>query len=98
LRRRRLVVAELEAVGAVARGERLEPRREMLELRERRLRRDLPRAGPRRVRALDLAAVAGELAGDIAHLFLRHDDVDVDDRLERERATLRRRVHTRLEA
>src|SRR5258708_12026604 len=81
LRRRGLVVAELEAVRAVARGERLEACRKVLELRERRLRRDLHGAGTRRVRALDLPAVPGQLAGDVAHLGLRRDDVDIDDRL-----------------
>src|SRR5688572_6062875 len=49
LRRRGLVVAELHAVGAVAGGERLEARREVLQLGERRLRRDLHGAGARGV-------------------------------------------------
>src|SRR5688572_21771281 len=55
LRRRRLVVAELHAVGAVPGGERLEARREVLELRERRLGHDLHRSGPRRIGTLDLS-------------------------------------------
>src|SRR3954451_18107393 len=88
LRRRGLVVAEFEAVRAVAGGERLEPRREMLQLGERRLRRDLYDARPRRVGALDLPAVPGELAGDVAHLLLGRVDVDVDDRLEDDRPRL----------
>src|SRR3954464_2439025 len=45
LRRRRLVMAELHAVGAVPRRERFQPRREVLELGERRLRRDLDGSG-----------------------------------------------------
>src|SRR5687768_7181893 len=79
LRRRRLVVAELHAVGAVPGGERLQARREMLELRERRLRHDLHGSRPRRIRALDLSAVPRELARDVAHLRLGRDDLDVDD-------------------
>src|SRR3954467_11231320 len=71
LRRRRLVVTELEAVRAMAGGDRFPPRREVLELWERRLRGNLHDAGARRIRPLDLAGMTGELAGDGAHLLLR---------------------------
>ena len=49
LRRRGLVMAELQAIGAVAGGDRFEPRRKMLELGERRLRGDLHQARTRRI-------------------------------------------------
>ena len=81
LRRRRLVVAELEIVRTPTRGDRLETRREMLELGERSLGRDLHQPRSRRVGSLDLAAVSGELARDVTHLRFWRFDLDVDDRL-----------------
>src|SRR5262245_42609528 len=96
LRRRRFVVAEFHAVGAVPGGQRFQPRREMLELGKRRLRRDLDGPGTRRIGALDLAAVPGELARDVAHLRLRRDDLDVHDRLEHDRARFAQGVQERL--
>ena len=67
LRRRGLVVAEFQAVRAVARGQRFQPRREMLKPGERRRGLDLHESGARRVGALDLAAMAGKFARDVAH-------------------------------
>ena len=57
---------------------------------------DLHQARARRVRALDLAAVAGELAGDVAHAVLGRDDLHVHDRLEHDRPRLGERVEERL--
>src|SRR3954466_698747 len=77
MRRRRLVVAEFQAVGAVTRGERFQPSGEVLHLGERRLCRNLHQPGPRRVGALDMPSMAGELAGDVAHLAFGRGDLDV---------------------
>ena len=41
---------------------------------------------------LDLAAVRGKLSGDVAHLVLGREDLDVDDWLEDDRPRLRQRV------
>ena len=35
-----------------------------------------------RVHAKDVAALRGDLAHHVAHVFVRHDDVDLQDRLQ----------------
>jgi hypothetical protein len=68
----------------------------MFQLRERRRGLDLHESGARRVGALDLAAMAGKFARDVAHAVFGGRDLNVDDWLEHDGARLGERVEKRL--
>src|SRR5213595_3251340 len=88
----RLVVTELETIRAAPRSQRFQTSRKLLELRQRRLRRDLQKTRSWRIRTPDLPPMRRKLARDISHLFFGREDLDVDDRLQNYRPRLGKRV------
>src|SRR6185312_14326280 len=96
LRRHRIVVAELDRVAALAAGHRLQLGLVIGDFRQWYLRLDDDFAAAQRVGAADARALAGEAAGDVAHVRIRHEYFQIDDRLEHLRFGLGDRFDERL--
>src|SRR6201982_71395 len=93
---RRIVVAQLHGIGALAAGEGLEARLILGDLRERHQRlqrRALPRE---RVAARDARPLGGEVPGDVADGARGSGDLHTHDRLEHDRRRLLQRIEERL--
>src|SRR6266581_8036373 len=85
-RRRDLgIVAEFDAVGAAPAGQRLEPRLVVGQLGQRHLGRDRRHAAAAVGGAGDLAALARQVAGQVADRRLGTEHLDIDDRLQDDR-------------
>src|SRR5207248_5037561 len=81
---------------AAPRSQRFQTSRKLLELRQRRLRRDLQKTRSGGIRTPDLPPMRRKLARDIPHLLFGREDLDVDDRFENYRPRLGKRVEERL--